>query len=117
MYKGLLRIKCIEVANHAIDAHKMENLPEGIQCSTEGMETVHFHPEVTETLEQMQEALEQCCQEAIDRLGDFNTDLCTLLKTVKNALIDRLIDQTFYMQFRYPNCPYVEAVIIEDTGE
>ena len=51
MFKGLVRIKCIDLANWAAMNNKLTDLPDGIRVSTEGMETLNLYPESSDTLE------------------------------------------------------------------
>ena len=45
MFKGLIRIKCIDLANWAAMNNKLGDLPDGIRVTTEGMETLSLYPE------------------------------------------------------------------------
>jgi hypothetical protein len=114
MWKGLVRIKCIDLANWAAMNNKLNDLPDGIRVSTEGMETLSLYPESADTVETLQANLASVLEFGIERFGEQNEDMCTMLKAIKNDMDDGLMTQSYGLQFRYPNAPYID-VVIKDT--
>lgn len=113
MFKGLIRIKCIDLANWAAMNGKLTDLPDGIRVSTEGMETLNLYPESSDTLEGLQANLVKVLDFGIKRYGEQNEDMCTMLKMIKNDMEDRLMTKSYFVQFRYMNAPFVEVVMKE----
>lgn len=116
MYKGLVRIKCVDLANWAAMNDKLGDLPEGVRVSTEGMETLNLHPEASETLLGLQENLANAIAFGIERFGEQNEDMCTMLKMLKNDMVEGLMTKSYGVQFRYPNAPYID-IILKNTEE
>lgn len=110
MFKGLIRIKCIDLANWAAMNNKLTDLPDGIRVSTEGMETLNLHPEGSDTLDGLCANMSNALAFGIERYGEQNEDMCTMLKMIKNDMDDGLMRKSYGIQFRYPNAPYIDVV-------
>ena len=114
MFKGLVRIKCIDLANWAAMNNKLTDLPDGIRVSTEGMETLNLYPESSDTLEGLRVNLAKALEFGIERYGEQNEDMCTMLKALKNDMEDGLMTKSYGIQYRYMNAPYID-IVIKDT--
>lgn len=112
-YRGLIRIKCIDLANWAAMNNKLTDLPEGIKVTTEGMETMSLYVEQADTCDALCANLEKALEFAIDRYGEMNADLKMMLKMLENDMEDRLINQSYSLQLKYMNAPYIDVVIKE----
>lgn len=115
VYRGLVRIKCIDLANWAAMHDKLTNIPDGIRVATEGMETLNLHVEQADTVTDLCANLEKALEFAIVRYGEQNEDMCMMLKMLENDMEDRIINQSYSIQLKYPNAPYIEVVIKEFT--
>lgn len=111
MFKGLIRIKCIDLANWAAMNNKLSDLPDGIRVTTEGMETLSLYPDSAEDLKSLQKKLSDALAFGVERFGEQNEDMCAMLKMIKNDMDQELIDQSYSIQYKYPNAPYVDVVI------
>lgn len=113
MFKGLVRIKCIDIANWAAMNNKLTDLPEGIRVATEGMETLSIYPEAAETMDGLRANMKKALEFGIERYGEHDKDTCTLMKMLANDMEDGLMDQSYGVQYRYPNAPYIDIVLKE----
>ena len=113
-FKGIVRIKCIDLANWAAMHNKLTDIPDGIRVATEGMETLTLHVEQSDTCDGLCANLEKALEFAIERFGEQNDDMCMMLKMLENDMEDRIIDQSYSIQLKYPNAPYID-VVIKDT--
>ena len=111
VYKGLVRIKCIDIANWASLHDKLNNFPDGIRVTTEGMETLSLYVEQSDTMDGLCANLEKALEFAIERFGEHNEDMCMMLKMLENDMEDRIINQSYSIQLKYPNAPYIDVVI------
>lgn len=112
-FRGLVRIKCVDLANWAAMHDKLSDLPEGVRVTTEGMETLSLYVEQADSCEALCSNLEKALEFAIERYGEQNADMCMLLKMLENDMEDRIINQSYHIQLKYPNAPYVDVVIKE----
>lgn len=119
MYKGLIRIKCIDLANWAAmnDLLKAEDWPEGVRVSTEGMETLSLYPEASETLEGLQANMAKALEFGIEQYGAHDPDMTTAMKMIKNDMIDGLMTKSYQIQFKYPNAPYIDVIMKDMSSD
>lgn len=113
-FKGIIRIKCVDLANWAAMNNKLMDTPEGVKIVTEGMEHLILHVEPSDTCEGLCANLEKALEFAIERYGEHNEDLLMMLKMLENDMEDRIINQSYSIQLKYPNAPYID-VVIKDT--
>ena len=112
-FRGIVRIKCVDLANWASLNNKLGDIPDGIKVTTEGMETMTLYVNQADTCDELCANLEKALEFAIERYSEMNDDLKMMLQMLENDMEDRLIDQSYSIQLKYPNAPYIDVVIKE----
>lgn len=120
IYKGIIRIRCIDLANWAA----RENVFAGattddpVRFGTEGMDTVIVYVEKTDKLEKLLEEFHVAINTAIDKFAVMSGDLEQLMKGLRAVLAcgTDTITQSFNMQLDTPVPPFIEVIIKSIEG-
>lgn len=111
--RGVIRIKCVDLANWASLNNLFNTAYETIRMKTEGMDTVIVSVEKTDSLEHLCEEFADAMQICIDTFGSMSEDIMCLMKAAK-AIYDggtTTINQNFKLQMDQPVPPYIETRI------
>lgn len=118
MVKGVIRLKCVDLANWAANQGLFNDVSasDPIRFGTEGMETVMVYVQKTENMTDMQQELCDAMDAAIAKFQGMNTDFDMLMQGVKATLNAKVMTQSFSSQLRLPISPYIEVVIKDDSA-
>lgn len=111
--RGVIRIKCVDLANWA-SLNNLFNTPyETIRMKTEGMDTVLVSVEKTDSEEKLYKEFADAMQICIDTFGSMSDDIMKLMTAAK-AIYDggtACINQNFKLQMDQPVPPFIETRI------
>ena len=114
-YKGVIRLKCIDLANWASMQGLFNDVSseDPIRYSSEGMDTIFVHVLKTNTLEELLANLDYGMTAAQAKFSGMNQDFDDLMVGVKSALDNRAMTRSFHMQLTIPISPFIEVTIKE----
>ena len=112
-YKGVIRLKCVDLANWAANQGLFNDVSasDSIRFGTEGMETVMVYVQKATSIEDLQQELCDAMDASIAKFSGMNTDFDELMQGVKATLDAKVMKQSFFQQLRLPVSPYIEVVI------
>lgn len=116
MFKGMIRLKCVDLSNWAANQHLFDDVSasDPIRFGTEGMDTVNVYVQKADAIADLQNELVEAMALSIEKFSALNQDFTMLMKGVKSVLDGKQMEQSFSMQLRLPISPYIE-VVIKDT--
>jgi len=109
--RGIIRIKCVDLANWASMHNLFNTAYEDIKMRTEGMDTVLVYVQKTDTLENLLKEMSDAMQICIDTFGPMSEDILTIMRAEK-AILDggtACVNQNFRLQMDQPVPPFIEV--------
>ena len=116
--KGIIRIKCVDLANWAAMNNLFNTAYDNIRMKAEGMDTVLLYVEKTDSMESILKEMSEAMQIAIDTFGAMSEDILTLM-TAQKAIYDAgtaAVNQSFKLQMDQPVPPFIETRITKDES-
>lgn len=116
--KGIIRIKCVDLANWASMNNLFNKVYDNIRMKPEGMDTVLLYVEKTDSRAAMLKNMADAMQIAIDTFGSMSEDIMTLM-TAEKAILDggtACVNQSFKLQMDQPVPPFIEVRLTEDEN-
>ena len=115
-YKGIIRIKCVDLANWAAREGVFQGATtdDPVRFGTEGRDTVIVYVEKTDALSTLMAEFQVAIDTSIEKFAVMSSDLSQLMNGVKAVLAggENTISKSFKMQLNDPGVPpYIEVVI------
>ena len=116
MFKGVIRLQCVDIANAAANLHLFDEVKakDPIRYCAEGMETIIIYVEKANDLATLQTELADAMAQAIEKFGTIDADFGMLMNGCKAVLDSKTMSHTFDMRLVKPIAPYIK-VVIKDT--